>query len=131
MMPSRGYNPGSIDGGFTNSGRRAVGCGLVCRVVPRSEHFGNCPNRDGPQVAYVISDSGFQSRQYGVQFALSLGSDSEIRQHPYTVLKAGRHESVYMMTDYVAERDTVIPVCWYRGFPLAGRWCPFFSTNVL
>lgn len=41
----------------------------------RPEPVGNCLHSDGPQIAYVISDSSFQFRQNGVQFALSLGGD--------------------------------------------------------
>jgi len=41
-------------------------------------------------MAYVISDSGFQFWQNGVQFGLILGSDGPISEQTNTIFKAGR-----------------------------------------
>ena len=53
---------------------------LGCRLALRPERLGNGLNDYGSNVAYVISDSGFQFRQNGFQFALSLGGNGPISE---------------------------------------------------
>jgi hypothetical protein len=67
-------------------------------------------NDYGSNVAYVISDGGFQFRQNGVQFALSLGSDGPISEPTYAVFEAGRHGDRLKVSHQVGERDRVFPV---------------------
>lgn len=68
-----------VSHGITNPWEStAVGTRLGCRLPLRPKHLGNCLNRDGPQIAYVIPDSGFQFRQNSVQFVLSAGGDGPI-----------------------------------------------------
>jgi hypothetical protein len=63
---------------------------LGCRFAVRTEHLGDCLNRDGPQIAYVISDSSFQFWQNRIHFFVSLGSDGPISEQTYSVFEAGR-----------------------------------------
>jgi hypothetical protein len=58
---------------------------LVRRAGSVSEGFWDCLDRDGPQIPYVISNSGFPFRQNGVQFALSLGGNGPISKQTYAV----------------------------------------------
>jgi hypothetical protein len=78
----------------------------VCCVAPRSEYFGNCLNRDSPNIAYVISDSGFQFGQNGIQFALTLGGDRPISEQMYPVFKGGRrHANGPDVNDYIKQAE--------------------------
>jgi len=61
-----------------------------CWFARPSKYFGNCLTDDVPNMAYVISDCGFQFRQNGVQFTLILGGDSPISEQTNTIFKAGR-----------------------------------------
>ena len=53
---------------------------LGCRFALRPKRLGNGFNDYGPNVAYVISDSGFQFWQNSVQFTLSVGGDGPISE---------------------------------------------------
>jgi hypothetical protein len=67
------------------------GSPLGCRFAVRLEHLGGRLNRDGPQIAYVISDSGFQFWQNRLQFTLSLRGDGPISEQTYSALETERH----------------------------------------
>jgi hypothetical protein len=83
---------------------------LGCRLALRPERLGDCLKRNGPQIADVISDSGFEFRQNGVQFALSLGGDGPISEETDAVFEAGRHGDRLKVSHQVGKRDTAFTV---------------------
>jgi len=79
-----------------SSGKSKSTACLVCRFALRPERFWNHLNRNGPQIAHVISDSGGEFLPDGVPFALSLGGDGLISEQTYSVFKAGRHRRFHI-----------------------------------
>jgi hypothetical protein len=85
---------------------------LGCRFGIHSERLGNCLNRDGSQIAYVISNGSFEFRQNGVQLLLILGGAMGSVKETHAALEARGHCNIRhnIVPLHARMRDTVFTV---------------------